>query len=487
MKRLVSIILAMSALLFFTGACDLLPDNMQDQVSPVLTKAEIRSGMPQQVYLVFDKEMSGNIPASPAGFSVSINGTITATINGITKADLTTYIINIAETIDATNVVTVSYAGSPVVSSTGGGILGTFTDVAVVNNLSEPLTVALDSAEIRNGQPQKIYLSFDKEMSSSIPASPAGFSVLINGSVAATITGIVREDLTNYVVTISETLVNTDTVSVSYSGTPIVSGADNSELNIFSGHAVINQLSASIPPSLLLWNKLDSTTALGTSETGVNATYSGALRFTNSVHGAGLALAVGTDQVKFNNPFGTTFPDTGTIEFWWQPAHDENSSTGSHYAERFPFILTSDALSSTWPLFQFRMMYRGQGAPEITDTTALQVVNYGSGSGTMSYDLNFSANDVLHIAISWDKANPSSPLVLHVNGVIQTAIFTNFVGSAVESLQSNIAAGGSYDLELHRFSKRLDGAGQQFDADQVIDNLKIWNYAKTDFSDRNTE
>ena len=57
----------------------------------------------------------------------------------------------------------------------------------------------------------------------------------------------------------------------------------------------------------------------------------------------------------------------------------------------------------------------------------------------------------------------------------------------VKDRRSDILDKGSYDLELHRRSKRADGADQQFDPTQVVDNLKIYNYAKTDFSDRNVE
>ena len=131
MKRLTSIFFLVGIIMLSLTACDILPDNMQDQVSPTLTKAEIRDGDAATLYLVFTKEMSANIPAYPAGFSVVRNSN-TMTISSVTKTtDITTYALTMTENFVQGDVVTVSYSGKPVVTSSGGGVLGVFTDQPV--------------------------------------------------------------------------------------------------------------------------------------------------------------------------------------------------------------------------------------------------------------------------------------------------------------------------------------------------------------------
>ncbi len=241
---------------------------------------------------------------------------------------------------------------------------------------------------------------------------------------------------------------------------------------------------------LLLWNKLGSDSEVLNSETGVNGVLTQPVHYLPIQYDDGVALAKGTAQVKFDSPFGTAFPAAGTIEFWWVPGHSENTSTGSHYAEREAFVLSSD---QTWtitsppdfPAVNLNLVYRSHGP---VDQTVIQFWAEDAGGtihnyGTV-YDLNFIEGELHHFAVVWGG---SVPITLFVDGQEITPVSVSIEGSGdpIPTIQTLLSDGSfTYDLELLRWSKRPDGADHSFDDDSYLDNLKIWNYAKSDFTDR---
>ncbi len=160
---------------------------------------------------------------------------------------------------------------------------------------------------------------------------------------------------------------------------------------------------------LILWNKLGSNEEILNSEVGVNGVIQEPIGFAPVQHGNGVALKSGTAQVKFDEVFGDTFPDQGTIEFWWIPAHDENSSTGSHYAERALVLLNSDERRSSgtpWPRLRMTLYYRSHGGSSNHTNIRLDIQDDDTGEFRVAggdYDLNFLAGQKMHVGIVWNK------------------------------------------------------------------------------------
>jgi hypothetical protein len=107
---------------------------------------------------------------------------------------------------------------------------------------------------------------------------------------------------------------------------------------------------------------------------------------------------------------------------------------------------------------------------------------------TRAYDLDFSAGDVMHVGIVWSNKEYGAFFKLYIDGseVVPVYITDTPISNAVVQIQ-NVITNCDYDLELCRKSRRPDGASRVYDKNGRIDNLKIWNYAKSDFSDRFNE
>lgn len=237
----------------------------------------------------------------------------------------------------------------------------------------------------------------------------------------------------------------------------------------------------------ILWNKLGNLAEVQTSEIGPPGIVTGALEFAPVAHGNGVALQFGTSQVKFNQIFGKAFPDAGTIEFWWIPGRNENSSTGSHFDERFAFVFSSDqTLPNNFPEININLAYSGN----YSNRTRVIFQVDEPQRVILEYDLNYLAGDLIHVAITWDKGLGSTPVKTYFNGVEGTVVanFSQSPEEVIQRIQNRIQnVGYAYDLELLRFSKRPDGAQSQFDSMQFVDNLKVFDVAKTSFDDRFTE
>ncbi len=237
--------------------------------------------------------------------------------------------------------------------------------------------------------------------------------------------------------------------------------------------------------NVVLWNKLGSEEEILTSEIGSDGDISPAIGFTPIEHGDGVALKSGVPQVKFDRPFGTSFPDAGTIEFWWVPGRDENSSTGSHFDEREAVVITSDAKRSN--NFPEMGIYLMSHSGNYGDRTRVAMVLGDQDRIIIEYDFDFLAGDKIHVAVTWDKTLGASPLKTYFNGVEGTVIadLSTNPELVIGAIQTEIQDSNySYDLELFKRSKRPDGAHNEFDTEAYVDNLVVWNYAKTDFSDR---
>lgn len=120
--------------LFFLAGCDALPDNRYDQPIPVLLAAEIRASDYRHIHLVFSEEMASAIPAGSGGFTV-ISGGVTNTNLVLSKTATNTYSLFVTNRLYPTNSMTISYLSAGPIISVSGGILGTFSNVQIVNNL----------------------------------------------------------------------------------------------------------------------------------------------------------------------------------------------------------------------------------------------------------------------------------------------------------------------------------------------------------------
>lgn len=168
-----------------------------DPTPPTIVSAEITTT--QSITLTFDKDMKDPFGLGGSGFSYTING-VSQTVNSISysSSNPKVYVLELHAGIQPGNTVTLSYVqgGNPI-QSADGGILASFSNMALTNNLdttAPTIFVITTQDDNNNANNDGTYLSvsFNLPMADP-PAVPGGFTVTVNGTTNVTVTEIYRK------------------------------------------------------------------------------------------------------------------------------------------------------------------------------------------------------------------------------------------------------------------------------------------------------
>lgn len=215
---------------------------------------------------------------------------------------------------------------------------------------------------------------------------------------------------------------------------------------------------------LILWNKLGSVMEVSNSAIGSDGSLLGTPSFPAAQHGNGL----------YNSSIDTraVFPETvldglreGCVEFWIKADVSRNLlPSGSYYL---------DSYDST----------KNSGIQVLITAGGTQVIGYilQQNNNTItvtdvSNKVNWNAGDKIHIACVFDADGingTGNTFALYINGTL--------VNATPGVIQNNQVRSGLVYVNNHRVGRN------DLSSKDTIDNLKVWNYAKTDFSDRFTE
>lgn len=216
------------------------------------------------------------------------------------------------------------------------------------------------------------------------------------------------------------------------------------------------------PPPPILWSKLESTSIFTSIEIGPAFewdTYETKV-FAAAQFGNGIDMR-SISQYRFIGIPGSFFTSdlvtTGCMEFWWKPAFSKQNVLDNTYGQdRF---LITDSLSDAGN--NRLMSYIEYATGGQTGKIGIGVWN---STGAVYFDTpTWAANDLIHIGISWTDTTQS----VYWNGSsLGTDTRTKIAGA-----KTNVHFGVRYNW----FPKA------------IFDNVKIWDYAKTDFSDRLVE
>jgi hypothetical protein len=215
------------------------------------------------------------------------------------------------------------------------------------------------------------------------------------------------------------------------------------------------------------WNKMES----ATSTIGTNLTISGTVAYATAKFSNGMGLATTSDSTN-RALIDMIWTPKGCFEFWYKPLYNYNANTG----ERVLFDFRST--------LNFLMTYN-TATSGIPTSFGLYMPNSGNTSNIQGYYsiasiAPFLANGLVHVAVVWDKDKGLSggrSFELYVNGT--RAPKTAGTGSDTADIYPTQATFTGRKLLGHSSSTACING--------YIDNLKIYDYAKTDFSDRNTE
>jgi len=227
---------------------------------------------------------------------------------------------------------------------------------------------------------------------------------------------------------------------------------------------------------LVLWNRLDSESDVAEGCVGPGGVMK-AGRFVPGRFGKGVELTM-------QEPFGVTFPakvvpgPDGCIEFW---AKLVDFPTELAWGDR-PGLIAACAEDGSCG---FMLHFNGNDGSSNGGLCArvAGLCSAGTGTfGTWTYSRALGADNVgdwHHYALAWATDgipgvdNGARKAAVYVDGKLNTTVWNGGIGNKLE-----VPTTGQFGFLHH----------QGLTTGRVVfDNLKIWNYAKTDFADRNNE
>lgn len=219
---------------------------------------------------------------------------------------------------------------------------------------------------------------------------------------------------------------------------------------------------------LVLWNKLGSDSEVLNSEVGENGELVGTGNsYEQAKFGNGYVRTDTQSYVKFPPSVLESRRTSGTIEFWVVPKVDQPSAY--NYGA---FMLVG------WSIYgsdTFAFVRWGDG------TTGLGICGGVNFDGTLhktpdeAQQFVATVGTPFHIALVWDVNG-----IDDTNETIRVYRDGGVIGTSTETWDNNATT---------TFDHFIIGSGPDAGAHDkyIMDNIKVWNYAKTDFSDINEE
>lgn len=209
---------------------------------------------------------------------------------------------------------------------------------------------------------------------------------------------------------------------------------------------------------LLIHNRLESDTSVTQSIIGTNGTIEGTLSYTAMKHGNGAGSTSSSNRIKFA-AYDSSLTNSwrrGCVEFWMQA--DVTAGT-----DRMPFCVYKDTKKKV----QIDMY-----------SNVMQFIFWNDSEGVVGTPMSFiPGTGLCHVGVCWDSsgiAGSADKVRCYLNGTLS--------GSNTDDFSTGLS--GNNDITI--ISGRND-ATNYFHMNGYMDNIKLWDYAKTDFSDRNNE
>jgi hypothetical protein len=241
-----------------------------------------------------------------------------------------------------------------------------------------------------------------------------------------------------------------------------------------------------IDAAYLLWNKLGSDAEVGNSEIGPDGVITGDLDYLPCVYGNGFKPMPRTGDHNIPDNFveysSLCLGQQGCIEFWFHPTW--NSPSVGHVVDILGYGLPSAHGDPAMPSsigahYNDWQNYFNLGIYNVVDG-AIDYYNYAAVQFRPSTTPGWSTTEPFHLAIVWDGTAPNP------NNRVQVYINDNRVGSNYYGGNPTFT-GWPEDYNLRLGSRLQSGDWDRHNyegLDGVVDNIKVWGYAKTDFSDR---
>jgi hypothetical protein len=221
--------------------------------------------------------------------------------------------------------------------------------------------------------------------------------------------------------------------------------------------------------NLVMWNKLGSLFEVENSEVGPNGVPIGEIDFGAAKFDNGVVPKQGDASSGVNFPNNIFNPESGTVEFWFNPYFFPEPYSYGLYA----FVLNRNegdlplVMNVYWwgeyTSLNFDLFFDYADALPIEDQSR---ISYNSFSPNL--------NEPVHVAVVWDRngiEDSEQTQRIYVNGELVSF-----------GTKSNW---GTNNYGITRMATGIDSNYEE--SRYAMDNIKVYNYAKTDFSDRVNE
>ncbi len=237
---------------------------------------------------------------------------------------------------------------------------------------------------------------------------------------------------------------------------------------------------------LIVWNKLGSAYEVANSEVGPSLNVPGTPNFAPGKFGNGVYPRYASEIPEipvgvFNEFIPNPLLEPWTIEVWYKPDYSvvDNRIVGTIPYGRAHVIVANcwnwDGANAGIRILSINGGYTGP-TDVVADLVYYRVLSDYSffRNDIIDNDVSWNAGDLVHLAVVYDPAgyDGSPRFELWVNGILH---------------------GHSAETEIHEYAEPVVAwpfyvGGHQYRVSQgVVDNLKVFELAKTNFDDRNTE
>lgn len=217
------------------------------------------------------------------------------------------------------------------------------------------------------------------------------------------------------------------------------------------------------PATLVYWSKLETAGDITSPQVGVGGTVDGTPTYVACKFSDGIYCDTPGEAFHVPNTGSFLSGNECTLEFWIKTDFNVVNGIASDAA--------THTMSSLNPAGSALMNF------EFSTVSGFGINRRNDAAGWVAcYDTtsDWTAGDLVHLAFVWDIAagfDATKTMAVYVNGV-ETASTTTALGAFTDDTTNFYVC---------------DGSSLTLGLDAIIDNIKIWDYAKIDFSDRNTE
>ena len=214
------------------------------------------------------------------------------------------------------------------------------------------------------------------------------------------------------------------------------------------------------------WSKLEDAGDVTSPETGPAGTEDGSPDYAACKFNNGICVNANAEGYYFpNNPTVITAATKGAVEFWIKTDYNVANGLPADAAHHMLVVYNPAGSAQFWCYINSD---NGIGMLRDPDT--------GSGDRVTVFDTtsDWTAGDLVHLAFVWDAAagfDESKTMAVYVNGV-QTASTTTALGTFTDTTDDVYV--GEQDSQINPM-------------DSIMDNIKIHDTTKTDFTDRDYE